>query len=179
MARKILKRWLPNPHEIKEHPTLNFMSHLLHDPNLFHLNRHSVSGAFFVGLFVALMPTLGQMPIAALVALMFRVNMPIAVALVWISNPLTMPAIFYATYEFGRWILDSPALEFTMELSWEWFSTEFTKLWQPLVVGSLLAGLVVGCLGYISMQLFWRWHVVRNWEKRKARRQAQESSEDI
>jgi uncharacterized protein (DUF2062 family) len=66
-----------------------------------------------------------------------------------------------------------------MELSWEWFSTEFTKLWQPLVVGSLLAGLVVGCLGYISMQLFWRWHVVRNWEKRKARRQAQESSEDI
>lgn len=173
MAKKIFKRWLPDPAEFKERPALNFMSHLLHDPNLFHLNRHSVSGAFFIGLFTAFLPLLGQMPIAAALALMFRVNMPIAVALVWISNPLTMPPIFYATYEFGRWLLDTPAVAFSVDLSWEWLTTEFTKLWQPLLAGSLLCGLVFGGLGYISIQLFWRWHVVRNWERRKQRRNGQ------
>jgi len=156
MAKKIFKRWLPDPAEFKKRPALNFMSHLLHDPNLFHLNRHSVSGAFFIGLLTAFLPILGQMPIA--------------VALVWISNPITIPPIFFATYELGRWILDTPSVGFTMELSWEWFSTEFTKLWKPLVVGSLICGVIFGGIGYISIQLFWRWHVVRNWEKRKRRR---------
>ncbi|MAZ89806.1 MAG: ATP-binding protein [Cellvibrionaceae bacterium] len=170
MAKKIFKRWLPDPAEFKKRPALNFMSHLLHDPNLFHLNRHSVSGAFFIGLFTAFLPILGQMPIAALLALVCRVNLPIAVALVWISNPITIPPIFFATYELGRWILDTPSVGFSIELSWEWFSTEFTKLWRPLVVGSLICGVVFGGIGYISIQLFWRWHVVRNWEKRKRRR---------
>lgn len=170
MAKKIFKRWLPDPSEFRNRPALNFMGHLLHDPNLFHLNRHSVSGAFFVGLFVCFLPTLGQMPIAALLAFLFRVNLPISVALVWISNPLTMPPIFFATYELGRWILNSPAVAFSLELSWEWFNTEFLRLWKPLVVGSVITGLFFGGLGYISMQMFWRWHVVRNWEKRKARR---------
>ncbi len=171
MAKKIFKRWLPDPAEFKKRPALNFMGHLLHDPNLFHLNRHSVSGAFFVGLFTAFLPILGQMPIAALLALVCRVNLPIAVALVWISNPITIPPIFFATYELGRWILDTPSVGFSIELSWEWFSTEFTKLWRPLVVGSLICGVVFGGIGYISIQLFWRWHVVRNWEKRKRRRE--------
>jgi uncharacterized protein len=171
MAKKIFKRWLPDPTEFKKRPALNFMSHLLHDPNLFHLNRHSVSGAFFIGLFTAFLPLLGQMPIAALLALICRVNLPIAVALVWISNPITIPPIFYATYELGRWILDSPAATFSVELSWEWLSTEFTKLWQPLVAGSLVCGVVFGGAGYISIQVFWRWHVLRNWEKRRLRRQ--------
>ncbi len=170
MAKKIFKRWLPDPAEFKARPGLSFISHLLHDPNLFHLNRHSVSGAFFIGLFVAFLPTIGQMPIAALLALLFRVNLPIAVALVWISNPLTMPPIFFATYELGRWILDSPAIAFSIELSWDWLNNEFTRLWKPLLVGSLLTGFIVGGLGYIFIQLFWRWHVVRNWERRKQKR---------
>lgn len=170
MAKKIFKRWLPDPAEFKKRPALNFMSHLLHDPNLFHLNRHSVSGAFFIGLFTAFLPILGQMPIAALLALICRVNLPLAVALVWISNPVTIPPIFFATYELGRWILDSPSVAFSMEFSRDWFTNEFTKLWQPLVVGSLLCGVVFGGLGYISIQVFWRWHVLRNWEKRKQRR---------
>jgi len=171
MAKKIFKRWLPDPAEFKKRPALNFMSHMFHDPNLFHLNRHSVSGAFFIGLFTAFLPILGQMPIAALLALICRVNLPIAVALVWISNPITIPPIFFATYELGRWMLDSPAVAFSVEWSWEWFSTEFTRLWQPLVAGSLLCGVVFGGVGYISIQVFWRWHVLRNWEKRKLRRQ--------
>lgn len=174
MARKIFKRWLPTPAEFKKNPALGFMSHLLHDPNLFHLNRHSVSGAVGLGLFVAFLPIFGQMPLAALLALFFRVNLPISVALVWVSNPITIPPIFFAAYELGRFILGTPPIEFSIELSWHWVSTELAQLWQPLLVGSLLAAIFFGFLGYVSMQLFWRWQVIRNWEKRKQKRSKQD-----
>jgi len=170
MPKKTLKRWIPDPNEFKKRPGLQFLGKLLHDPNLFHLNRHSVSGAFFVGIFTAFLPILGQMPTAALLALTCRVNLPIAIALVWISNPITMPAIFYGSYELGHWVLGGPAVEFTLQLSWEWFHNEFPKLWQPLLCGSLIVGVTGGIIGYLSMQGFWRWHVIRNWEKRKLKR---------
>ena len=96
MARKFLKRFFPTPAAIKSNPALHFLGDLLHDPNLFHLNRHSVSVAFFVGIFVAFaLPIPGQMAIAAVAALYFRCNLPISVALVWITNPLTIPFFFY------------------------------------------------------------------------------------
>ena len=174
MPKKTLKRWIPDPNEFKTRPGLRFLGKLLDDPNLFHLNRHSVSGAFFVGIFTAFLPILGQMPIAALLALACRANLPIAIALVWISNPVTMPAIFYGSYELGQWLLDSPAVEFSLQLSWEWFLREFPKFWQPLLCGSLIVGIVAGSLGYLFMQGFWRWHVIRNWEKRKADRLARD-----
>jgi uncharacterized protein len=179
MAKKLFKRWIPEPAFFREHKSLQFLGHLLHDPNLFHLNRHSVSGAFFVGLFTAFLPTLGQMPIAAVLALFCRVNMPISVALVWISNPLTMPAIFYATFEFGQWLLKSPPIKFSMEMSWEWFSSEFPHLWQPLLLGSLIIGVIMGAVGYLAMQVFWRWQVLRHWEQRKADRLAKRRLQEI
>lgn len=171
MARKLIKRWMPDPAKVKANPALHFLGDLLHDPNLFHLNRHSVSVAFFVGVFCAFLPIPGQMPVAAAAAFIVRCNLPLAVALVWISNPLTIPPIFYATYEFGRWILQSPEIHFTIELSWDWLTNELGKLWQPLLVGSLITGTVFGALSYITMQLFWRWHVVKNWKKRKQDRE--------
>ncbi len=95
MARNLLKRFIPTPAAIKSNPALHFLGDLLHDPNLFHLNRHSVSVAFFWGLFIALLPIPGQMPVAAGAALLLRCNLPITVALVWITNPFTMPFFFF------------------------------------------------------------------------------------
>lgn len=171
MAKKALKRWLPDPHFVKNHKSLQFLGQLLHDPNLFHLNRHSVSSALFVGLFVAFLPLPGQMAIAALLAFLCRANLPISVILVFVTNPLTMAPMFFATYELGRWILDAPAISFSLEPSWSWLKLELPKLWKPLLLGSLLTGLVLGISGYIAMQTFWRWNVMRNWRKRRDSRQ--------
>lgn len=177
MPRKLIKRWTPDPASIKNNPALHFLGDLLHDPNLFHLNRHSVSVAFFVGIFIAFIPAPGQMAIAAGAAFLFRCNLPLSLALVWISNPITIPPIFYATYKLGAWILGTPPMDFTIELSWSWFTEELTNLWQPLLVGSLISGLTFGSLGYLCMQGFWRWHVVSNWEKRKALRQKRQDEQ--
>lgn len=173
MPRKLFKRWLPNPAVIKTKPGLKLLGKLLDDPNLFHLNRHSVSTAFFVGLFCCFLPIPTQMLVAAVAALIFRCNLPIAIALVWISNPATFFPIFYATYELGRWMLNSPEVQFTFKLTWSWFETDFPNFWKPLLVGSLTTSIVSGATGYFLMQGFWRWHVMRNWQKRKkARKQS-------
>ncbi|WP_020210370.1 DUF2062 domain-containing protein [Gilvimarinus chinensis] len=176
MARKVIRRFLPDAAAVKEKPALQFLGDLLHDPNLFHLNRHSVSLAFFFGIFFAFLPLPGQMVLAALCALWVRCNLPITLALVWITNPLTYAPIFFATYQLGRWILDAPSLASSSEHNWAWVMEEFSQIWKPLLLGSVLTGIVVGGLGYITMQLFWRWHVVRAWEKRKREREERNDS---
>ena len=174
MARNFLKRFIPTPAAIKSNPALQFLGDLLHDPNLFHLNRHSVSVAFFWGLFIALLPIPGQMAVAAGAALIFRCNLPITVALVWLTNPLTMPFVFYICYQVGRFVLQTGPLLIEPEFTWEWISSEFNHLWKPFLTGYILCGLIAGGLGFFGMQFYWRWHVNHNWNKRrKARKKKQ------
>ncbi len=172
MARKLIKRWMPDPAKLKQYKALSFLGEVLHDPNLFHLNRHSVSVAFLFGLFCAFFPFPGQMVLGAILAWYFRCNLPITIALIWITNPFTIGPIFFSTYKLGTWILGSPMVSFEIELTWEWVSTELSNIWAPLLVGSLLTGVTSGILGYFAMQGFWRWTVARNWNIRKKKRAA-------
>lgn len=175
MTKKIIHRYLPDVHKIRAHKNLQFFGKLLHDPNLWHLNRRSVSGAFAVGLFMALVPMPFQMIPAAAFAILFRVNLPIAVALVWVTNPFTMPPVFYFTYHVGAWILDTPAQYIAFEISWDWITYELGRIWKPFLLGSFLTGIVCAAAGYFSIRALWRWHVIRDWERRKEKRVRRES----
>lgn len=177
MARKFLRRFIPTPSAIKNNPGLHFLGDLLHNPNLFHLNRHSVSVAFFVGIFIAIaLPIPGQMAVAAIAALYFRCNLPISVALVWVTNPLTIPFVFYFAYRFGCLVLQMHPGKFNFEFSWAWITQELGHLLPPFLLGSVLLGLLCGALGYLTMQFYWRWNVMRNWEKRQKTRRANAKS---
>lgn len=175
--RNFIKRFIPTHAAIKNNPALHFLGDLLHDPNLFHLNRHSVSVALFWGLLIAMQPIPGQMALAAVAALYFRCNLPICCALAWITNPVTTPFFFYLAYSVGRFIMQLDPIVFTSppEFSFTWIAHEVPKLWYPLIlpiaVGSIIVGLIFGALGYMAMQLFWRWNVRRNWALRKKRRE--------
>lgn len=172
MARNLLKRYSPTAETIKNNPALRIFEKFLHDPNLFHLNRHSVSVAFFWGLLIAILPIPGQMPLSALAALVFRCNLPIAVALAWVSNPLTTPFILVLSYNLGAFILQSDPLSFDPTFTIEWLMNSIGLIWKPLLLGCVITGLIAGALGYFIMQLYWRWHVVRAWQKRKEKRQS-------
>lgn len=172
MPRKLLKRFAPKAAEIKANPSLRFLGPLLNDPNLFHLNRYSVSMAFLVGVFLAFIPLPGQMPIAAIMALWVRCNLPIAVALVWITNPITIAPIFFATYELGVWLLDiPPAPHATKLMSWETLhNIKLATIWKPLLVGSLCAGSFFSLLSYGCMRFIWRMYVIFQWRHRREKR---------
>jgi len=164
-----LKRVTPNRSKIHEHKHLRVFGTLLHDPNLWHLNRRSVSGAFAVGLFVMYLPPVGQMMVAAAGAIALRVNLPVSVALVWITNPVTMGPMYYFSYLLGSWILG-------MHIQVEPFEMEFWLDWHnwvaiiaPLTVGSLVCGIVCSGVGYSAVQGIWRWNLVRQIRRRKER----------
>jgi uncharacterized protein (DUF2062 family) len=96
--------------------------------------------------------------------------MPIAVSLVWLTNPITMPAVFFCTYQAGAWLMDVPARTLPDSLTWEWISGELSTLWQPFLLGSVVCGLVLGALSYCLVMLYWRWWVARQWTRRKKNR---------
>lgn len=161
---------MPDEATIKEHPHLKKLGKFLHDPNLWHLNRNSVSLAFLVGIFCAFLPIPLQMLVAAVLAILIRSNLPISVGLVWITNPLTMPPIFYFAYRVGVYVLDLPAQDFEMELSLDWITQGVSQIWWPLVFGSVLCGVVFSAMSYLAIRYLWLWRVSQDWNKRKAKR---------
>lgn len=170
MPKKRLKQWFPTQETIQSHKSLRFLGKILHDPNLFHLNRKSASRAFFIGLFCAFIPIPFQMVLALLLALWIHANAPISIGLVWITNPLTMPPIFYFNYWVGTQTLGDTAREFSSDLSSEAFWQELLSAWQPLYLGSAINAFIFGCLGYYVIQWIWRSHIRSAWKKRAAKR---------
>jgi uncharacterized protein (DUF2062 family) len=122
------------------------------------------------GLFAAFIPAPAQMLIAACLAIPIRANLPISVGLVWLTNPFTMPPIFYCTYKMGSWLLGIPPMELPDELTWEWISGELAIVWKPFLLGSVVTGALLGSLGYGVTMLYWRWWVAHSWRKRAERR---------
>lgn len=170
MAKKLIQKYLPESKTIKENRHLRFLGSALYDANLWQLNRRSAAAAFFVGIFVAFIPMPFQMVLAAVLAILFRCNLPLSVALVWITNPVTMPAIFYFTYKIGCFILQTPVNEASFELTIECLGDGLSRVWKPLYLGSLVSGTVLGSISYLMIRAIWRWSVVVNWRQRNKRR---------
>lgn len=161
---------MPDHEKIKEHKHLRFLGPLLHDPNLLHLNRRSVSGAFAVGLFNAWVPVPFQMILSAVASIIFKVNLPLSVGLVWITNPLTMAPMFYFAYWLGSQILPRPdGHEFHFELSWDWMVNSLGQIWEPFLLGCSILAVTSSITSYFLIRLLWHWHVVKAWQARKDR----------
>ncbi|MEM8548972.1 MAG: DUF2062 domain-containing protein [Pseudomonadota bacterium] len=170
MPRKTLKSILPSPHSLRRSGSLDILGDWVYEGNLWHINRYSASMAFFVGLFLAFIPVPGQMLLAALGAVLLRCNLPLSVGLVWITNPVTVPAIFFIAYQVGALIIDVPVQQVEFELTYDWLQSGLAAVWKPLAVGCLVCGLFFGSLGYFVVNVLWRIRVVRQWKKRKQRR---------
>jgi uncharacterized protein (DUF2062 family) len=167
MPRKTIRRFLPNLRAILDRPSLHWIRALPQDPNLLHLNRHSVSLAVFIGIFCAFIPIPIQTLLVIVMCFWWGANLPIAMVIIWLSNPLTIPPMFYLTYKLGSYILGTEVNRLSFTLSWEWFSQLGADILLPLFVGSLLSGILLASAGYFFILFLWRWKVIRNWEKRK------------
>lgn len=169
MPRNFLKNFFSNK-RIKEEKTFSIFGDLIHDQNLWHMRRRSVAGACGIGLFCAFIPLPFQMLIAAGFAIILRCNLPISVALVWITNPITMPPLFYLAYKVGAAITDTHLGTFDFELSFNWLFTELRERWRPFMVGCLFLATSAGLFGFVTARILWRIRVVSFWNKRKLRK---------
>lgn len=166
MPKKLLNRWMPSPEFIQKHKCLRCFGQLLHDPSLWILNRTTVSNAVAIGLFFAFIPLPFQMVMAAAGAIWLHGNLPVSIGLVWLTNPITMPPIFYAAYRVGAWVLNVPTTSFNFEPSIDWFVQGIQVVVPAFLLGSLLCAIFFSLLGYSFIRLIWRWRVVSRWRKR-------------
>lgn len=176
--RRYLKKYLPDPSAIGDNPWLRpFRSSLLH-PRLWHLNRHSAAGAVAAGLACGLIPGPLQMIGAAICALVFRCNLPLALFVTLYTNPLTIVPLYLLAYQIGRLLIGDgngfllpPAFNPLDFVGW----TQAMQSWMlavalPLGIGlvTLAAGLAVS--GYFAVKAAWRLYLIAAWRRRANRR---------
>lgn len=182
MPRKYFRRFLPSHESIKRNRYVAVFGTLLHHPNLWHLNHHSVAGGVAVGLASGLIP--GSNPVqflmAAVLSVAFRVNLPVAVFITLYTNPFTIVPIYYVAYKLGALVTGRgsnalPQSEFSLagkSLS-EWIPALMdwlAAIGKPLLVGLPLLALILATVGYFTVRWAWRLHVMHSWHKRQARR---------
>jgi uncharacterized protein (DUF2062 family) len=155
---------------LKKYKILKIFGKFIHDPNLWHFNRYSTPKAFAVGLFLAWVPVPFQMTLAALGAIIFRANLPLSIALVWTTNPITMPPLFLFAYVVGAKILSLPIRPFKFQLSLDWLTSLIGDIWQPFLLGCLICGIISAFLGNILIKMIWRYVTIKSWKERARKR---------
>jgi uncharacterized protein len=178
MPRKYFRKYLPDHASIREHKYLRWAGSWLHHPNLWHLNRHSVAGGVAAGIIGGLIPLPIQIAVAALLALLFRVNLPVAMATTLLSNPLTWPFIIVAAIAIGEFIIgNGQSHATTIDWTFNNWTTFLPDLWAQLsglgtafIVGETLLAALLAVLGYATVQLAWRVYLLVYLRRRAQRR---------
>ncbi|PHR54789.1 MAG: flagellar biosynthesis protein FlhF [Arcobacter sp.] len=148
MIRKVFKKKKPNP-------KLDAIMKKYKVPReLLTVNRKMVSRAILVGLFIAMIPMPMQMLAVILIAPFFRFNVPIGVSLVWITNPFTMPVIYYVEYLTGNFLLMGKGV-CDFEMSMQWITQNLVNIALPLYVGAAFYSLVLSVGGYYLINWLW------------------------
>lgn len=132
------------------------------------VNRKMVARAVLVGMFIAMIPMPMQMLAVIAVAPFFRFNVPIGVSLVWITNPFTMPVIYYVEYITGNFLLMQEGVH-DIHLSMEWFLDNMADIAIPLYVGTAFYSVVFSIGGYYLINWLWKLSVY-NEKRRKDKR---------
>jgi len=175
--RKHLRKLLPDHQAILANRWLAPFGNTLLHPRLWHLNRRSAAGAVAAGLFCGLIPGPFQMIGAAICAVIFRVNLPLALFTTLYTNPLTIVPLYLVAFTLGKFSLGElgSGSRFTAPpdygeaglLAWigqlaDWMA----GLGRPLVLGVALLATLLALLGYFAMRLFWRLYLIRAWRRR-------------
>lgn len=132
-------------------------------------DRHSFAKAGFIGSFCMMLPVPFQMVLGSVLAYYLRANIPLATALAWVTNPLTMWPIWYGGYVFGTWILGTPDIHMASSNialgSSQWFDEVFPLIWQPFFFGNMLLGVIIGTVLYTIIGHF-HWSTIVYYSKK-------------
>jgi uncharacterized protein (DUF2062 family) len=173
-----LRKHMPDHESVRGNRWLRpFRNTLLH-PRLWHVNRRSAAGGVATGLFCGLFPAPFQMLGAAICAVAFRINLPIALLATLYTNPLTFVPLYLLAFWIGSQIFGGesafvPPPEFDLSALGPSLAASFAWLGQlglPLVVGLVLLASTFAATGYLVVRVLWRIRLVRAWHRRRLRR---------
>jgi uncharacterized protein len=150
-------RFLKHPRRLKKNAFLRWFSRHFLNKRVWKPCQHTVAGGMAVGCFVTLQLFPGQMPLAIFLAAAFRVNIPVALAVCWISNPATFVPIGMFEKHVGEWLLG-----FVGDPSAAWLaSMENQSIAKGLAyarymyLGGLVGGAILAPIGYVVTYAIW------------------------
>ena len=187
MMRRHLRNHLPSHDSLRQNRHFQRFGAFLNHPNLWHLNRRSVSGGFAVGLFSGLVPGPLQMLTAALLAVPLRVNLPVALATTLYTNPFTIGPLYLLAYAYGRLLVGgdgatvhAPAFDWLQFWGWiEAYAAWMLSMGKPLLIGLVALALTLATAGWLVVQVAWRVHVMLAWRRRANKRKALRATNEI
>jgi hypothetical protein len=182
MPRKYFRKYLPSHESVRDNRYIGILGAALHHPNLWHLNRRSVAGGVAIGMLCGMIPGPIQMFSAAVLAVVLRVNLPVAMAATWYTNPFTIVPLYYLAYKIGTLITgEAPAVTAppSIHLSldnigdWIWVLREWiSAMGKPFVVGLCTLGAALSVASYFAVRGAWRLYIVTVWRRRQRARRA-------
>jgi hypothetical protein len=180
VARKFLRKYLPDADTVRSHRMVGWFGGWLHHPNLWHLNRRSVPAAVAIGLFCGLIPGPLQMLGALLLAVPLRKNIPVALIVTLYTNPFTIVPLYVLAYGYGQLLLGAANSALPFEpFVWSWsdiggslagLGAWTMALGKPLAIGLVALGSTLAVVGYFAVELGWRAYVILSWRARARKR---------
>lgn len=172
MIRRVLKKIFNNNTKIDK---------FLHKYNLskeyFGVNRKSVTRGVLIGFFWAFIPMPSQIVAMIFTAFFIRFNVPIALNIIFLSNPLTFPPMYYMEYATGNFILGNEGLT-NIEWTLEWIWDHSGDIIVPLYVGTAFYSFVVTPVIYLLVNWAWIYSVHSEKKRRQINRQNNKKRED-
>ncbi len=158
-----LRQLLPTRAVLAAHPWLQPVAARLLDPQLWRLQHEAVARGVAVGTFWAFAIPVAQIVVATVHCTWWRANIPAAVAMTMMTNPLTIGFWLWLAYQLGAFVLGEPMLGEPMlaaaspgakALAW------LAEFGWPTMLGMGLFALGGAAIGYFSVKLVWRWRIL-------------------
>ena len=130
------------------------------------VNRRMITRGVGIGLFWGFIPMPMQMLAVMATTPFIRFNVPIAISMVWLSNPFTMPPMYYMEYLTGNFILGREGID-DIELTMEWFTEHFQDILVPLYTGTAFYSIIVSSIIYVILNRLWVKSVITEQEETK------------
>lgn len=154
-------RFLKHPRKLRQSPTMRWFARHFLDKRVWKPTQHTLSGGMAVGMFITLQLLPIQMPTATILSAIFRVNIPIAIALCWLSNPFTIPFLVWLEYAIGKWFLalytTVPTTPFPAHLPESMVDAWIVlKEHAPvMLMGGIILGALVALASYVATWFTW------------------------
>ena len=170
-AADTIRRYMPTRDEMARNRWLAPIAHRFLSPELWRFTRRSVPRGVALGLFSAFIIPLGQIFLAAFLALPARANVPLAALVTFITNPFTIAFWLVVANRVGNFILridEATAAYASEQLANSWWQAfvDFSQMAGVTVVGFLVLAIVSAALGYVVSSAIWRVLVARKRAKR-------------
>ena len=124
--------------------------------------------AFGAGLAICFIPLPVHIPVAAMTAILGRINIPTIMLALIAVNPLTIVPAYLLAYKIGVMVTNTQEHHFKFHMSWDWVQHGLGPMWKPFLIGCGISGVLFGLFGYALLDILWRYSVRKRYRERPA-----------